>query len=367
MTDPRNISPRTDAFLAVLGPYISALEHEALDCPFLVKGLNIRQRDLKMEDLMNYDLFLETDYERFDLTVAKEMMKQVEQRLIKHCFDEVDHPLLYTALALVLDTFGLSDFGWMYKVEGTRCSGDAHTSFANGVLNAFNLWVVLRLLPVGAWRAYHEGDDGLAGLRKEYEEIVKFLVSQLACLGFIVKSMVTPVLEDTTFCGRFYCQTSQGLRSYCDPARALSKFHVTLSDCTDMKGLLRAKAMSYYDTDGHVPLVGALCQGVLNATTGHRLSKGVIASTLKSRRHTNSHVFDFNGGVKNRIDEELRAAVCRRSGWDPAFQLAMESVYRSWAHFGVPSDFPKLPLDCNAVDGEDRVVHFDPETISRLF
>lgn len=63
--DPRNISPRSDEFLVVMGPHVSALEKFAGECQYLVKGLGLKDRAKKMETIMGYGSYLEVDFKRF--------------------------------------------------------------------------------------------------------------------------------------------------------------------------------------------------------------------------------------------------------------------------------------------------------------
>lgn len=370
MTDPRNISPRTDAFLATLGPYISAIEKYAHDAPFLVKGLSLPQRDKKMSNLLNFDAFLETDYTRYDMTMSAAMMRQVEMAVFAHCFDMDEHPLLMQALELAVNTKGVADNGLFYLVEGTRCSGDAHTSLGNVIQNAFNTWLVLRQLPTGSWVGYHEGDDGLVGFNAQCEDLVNMLVTQLACLGFQVKVLTTRVLEDVTFCGRFVAHTTRGLKSFCDVKRTLAKFHVTLSNGQNLQQLLKAKCLSYRDTDKHTPIVGPLVQSIARMFKDLSMSDSVLRYTAKSRRHLFLENFstividDYEAPVL----EELRSVVTRRTGWSPRQQEEFEEMTREWARNGfVPAEFPRLPGGDQLLDGPDRTTHLGFDGLDLLF
>jgi hypothetical protein len=84
MVDHRNISPRSDNFLAVLGPHIAAVEHAALGAGYLVKGLDLKQRLKKMIALTEYKHFLVTDFSRFDRHISYQILQIVEYYVLSH-------------------------------------------------------------------------------------------------------------------------------------------------------------------------------------------------------------------------------------------------------------------------------------------
>lgn len=343
MTDPRNISPRTDAFLATLGPYIAALEKASYDCPFLVKGLNLPQRHSKMTPLLSFKHFLEIDYSRFDMTLSAGWLREVEETILTYNFPEEDHPMLYKALKLARNTYGIADNGWFYKVSGTRCSGDAHTSIANGLINAFNTWVTLRHLPLGAWTSFHEGDDGIIGVAEEFVGQAHFLTQNLASAGFTVKLLYHDSLELASFCGRFFAEVDDKLTSYCDPIRTLAKFNTTLS-ALDSKQLLRAKALSYHHTDGRTPIIGQLCRTIIKLTEGVKMSRAVVKTEARNRWH--HHFEDLTTYNDITTDERLRGPFALRTGWFLPTQQKHEAMVESWETLGfIPREIPYLVTD----------------------
>lgn len=364
-TDPRNISPRTDALLSVLGPYISAIEHQAIHDPTLVKGLNIKDRDKKLSWLAEYDAFIEIDFSRLDQTEGFDLLRDVQDVMLTTPFPESCHPLFHAALRAAHLTTGTSEFGTLYNVVGTRCSGDAHTSLGNGKLVGFSIWTCLRRLPIGSWRMVVEGDDVLIGVRRAYVNHATNALSFLYCLGLLPKINVFYDIHETTFCGRFFALTPTGVTSYCDPLRALSKFHTTTSQ-GDPKALLLAKALSYYAMDGATPVVGALCYALICSLRPLVSWKRLSRVVAYNRRHLG---WNFLSSVNQGSEREafhklyhakytlqdtsrLMYAACLRTGWSFANVRELEQTYLKIINYGVPSSFPRIDVEWTFTDGK---------------
>lgn len=262
-TDPRNISPRSDDFLCIIGPYISAIEHRLGDLPFLVKGLDITSRDSKMNNtgrgLHHYPVYYETDYSRFDMSISLEYLQDVENVFLTSCFDD---PLLDLCFELAMKTKGVSDIGLAYEVLGTRCSGDAHTSIGNGLINRFNTWLAFNNIPSHSWCSFHEGDDGILGVDSEFDDAIKYNLHLFPVLGFQLKVLRFTSFNLTTFCGRWLMSDGNRIESICDLPRTLNKLHTICAD-GDPPSLLLAKCLSYYHTDRATPLLGVLVTAII--------------------------------------------------------------------------------------------------------
>lgn len=353
-TDPRNISPRSDEFLSIIGPYIGAIEKRAHDAKFLVKGLSPRQRCAKLSWLRNYKGYFEVDYTRFDQTILDDILRIFEHRILTAPFGE-EHHHFYHALAFALITRAVSQFGTSYIVSGTRCSGDAHTSIGNGILNFFLTWVCLRKIPRRYWRSIHEGDDGIIAVRGGYEKQVQFNLQFLACLGFLVKLKFTYDLESVTFCGRRFYETPTGLRDYCDVLRALKKFNTTMSPGkTDV--LLYAKALSYNYTDSDTPLIGALSYAVaqtlhsrIQCLSKSRLKKAMaIAIRERWLLYDNVARLKVSRLFKPRppdVRPEAYAAAVSQEDVTLCLVRSIEKEYLQWQDIGfIPNEITKIPV-----------------------
>lgn len=261
MVDPRNISPRSDEFLSTIGPYVAAIEAAAHSAPFLVKGMSPQRRAAKLDWLREYSGYIEVDYTRFDQTIGEDIISTSEHHVLGVQFGRNEHPEYRRALELALSTRGVSDLGVVYSRRGGRCSGDAHTSIDNGLLNAFLTWVCMRKCPRQCWRSIHEGDDGIIAIRNLAPKDVMGALSMLSLLGFDAKLKSTHDLTEVIFCGRRFVDTSRGLMDQADVIRTLRKYNASMKQGDPMV-LLLAKSLSYNYTDGDTPLIGALSYAV---------------------------------------------------------------------------------------------------------
>lgn len=360
MTDPRNITPRADRLLTVLGPVVNAIEHLLVrtgltmsprrpissGTTMLVKGLNLKQRLQVLHDQFSTcKWIIESDFTRFDRSCSLPILRDVQNFILKLCSQ--DHTF-HTALDLTLHTSASSRFGVRYKVEGTRCSGDAHTSVGNGLINAFIIWFCLRHLPRQAWTSTHEGDDGLIGIRDGYKQSALDGLAHIPFLGFDAKQDCYNQLDDASFCGRHFYHANGQLQEHADVMRSLVKYHTTTSNCKDL-ALIRAKAMSYYETDSTTPLIGVLAYALLQATEGHVSFSSLKRARLADDRWSVRDLrFDFNAKRPLRqISWEARLSVARRTNITPTEQIILESAYLQMAVKKNILVMPRIPAFWN--------------------
>lgn len=350
-TDPRNISPRSDKFLSILGPYVAAIEKLAKQCPYLVKGLTPQERGPLMAESWR-GAIVETDFSRFDMTVSRDMIVHVERALFRAAFPEGLHPELDLILPMLETMTGFTDLGVSYSVDGTRASGDAHTSIANGFLNRFIIWSCLQKQDPKTWSSFHEGDDGFINCDVDAVDDVVANLNFAQFLGFKLKVVVPPIPEVANFCGRSICSGCH--REFCDLPRSFSKFHITVKQ-GDLRCLALAKAYSYLSTDPHTPMVSVLCQALINHLQP-LLSSGKQRKVNKQFRRY--EIAKIIAGKKTRSLPILpccRAAVSLQTGWSPSLQVAFENQVSQWAN-GVTYIDP-IAVDDYQVDGEGAVFY----------
>jgi hypothetical protein len=352
-TDPRNISPRSERFLSILGPYVASIEKLAKECPYLVKGLTPQVRGPLMAEHWR-GAIVETDFSRFDMTVSRDMIIHVERALFRKAYPEGLYPDLDLILPMLEKLTGLTDLGVSYTVDGTRASGDAHTSIANGFLNRFIIWYCLRNHDSRSWSSFHEGDDGFINCETD---AVEEIVNNLNCasiLGFKLKVEIPATPELANFCGRSICSDCH--REFCDLPRAFSKLHVTVKQ-GDLKALALAKAYSYLSTDPHTPMISVLC-GALIAHLEPIVSYRKLGNIIK---HTRRYEVDKILKGKKDVDRNLqispccRAAVALQTGWSPQLQVAFEDEVREWKS-GVTWISP-IAVDDYQVDSEKAIFY----------
>lgn len=295
------------------------------------------------EQFQPFGRLIETDYTRFDRSISYPILKQVQNLIFNWCNSEY---YFNHALKLALKTRGSSANGVSYKIEGTRCSGDSHTSLGNGLINAFLTHTCLRTLHNTHWTSVHEGDDGIIGTSIPTAKHATQALLFLKVLGFQVKMDVHNQMDDVSFCGRhFYTQNSR-FYEHADVLRALDKYHTTTSGCKDLP-LIRAKAMSYYHTDRNTPLLGPLTYAILQATDGvsnHQLKRAFgNADDRWATRHTE---IDFNEPRHlGEVPFAARISVFRRTGITPLQQMALEAAYLQMATRRVLLVCPRIQRD----------------------
>jgi hypothetical protein len=313
-----------------------------------------------MSALLDYDTYVETDYSRFDMTISREWLELVQNPLLKMYFPT--DALFHQALDMSVTTRGVSVFGLVYNIQGTRCSGDAHTSIGNGLLNAFNTYLLFGDLMTESEhpnvRAFHEGDDGVIALSAKNAHLADRVHSLNLC-GFVIKSIVTRDINSVSFCGRFLYEENGRLKSYCDPIRTLAKLHTTLSS-GPLRKLLLAKCMSYAHTDGHTPIIGAIVQTIRDQLR-HLDDKFVRRAALTERYifyGTRKVEFKF---THKHVRPACRAAFCIRTGISPTTQIQLEEYYSSIFAGRIPASFEQVEFG-QTVSADDKaaVVHFMP-------
>jgi len=356
--------------LSIFGPYVSEIEHQLINHPNLVKGISLAKRDSKLGtgsgtngSLPSFSHYLETDYSRYDLSISAAYIRHIERIFLALPFVHDD---AYLELLPWLEvTKGVSDLGLTYTVLGTRCSGDAHTSIANGLINHFNTWVALFELPVDSWCSYHEGDDGIIGVSSEWVDQAVYNMHIMPVLGYQLKLDVYRSLGDASFCGRFLLDRFGTVSSYCDLRRTLSKLHTICSD-GDAESLLLAKMISYYHTDRSTPIVGALATVIIQLLLP-RVSKRRLTRAMSHLRRDFWFRNKFDGELMFRDsypfvapDALLRAFVSTRCGLNPITQQRLEAYYLSWLNLGyIPSVIDKI-LDEWVVKFNQHI-HGNPE------
>lgn len=354
--DPRNISPRNDLALSTLGPYISAIEHKLVAAPFLVKGLSLPQRIEKMSNLRGYRFYYETDYSRFDASISAEMLASFEHMWLTLCFDPVDHEQFAGALAASLVTSGRSDVGVTYRLLGTRCSGDAHTSVANGVMN--HMLTFLMTCHLSDCVSYHEGDDGIIATNEGIDSQFETLPD----LGFLIKVDKYNHLNDTSFCGMFLVDDPiRGLQMYSDPLRCMAKLHTACADGLS-QDLLVAKAMSIFNLNPSTPIITAWCQHILRVVPSRLLrptKRARLLSTVNrvTRGGRKQEYIDLDIRAVD-ITPDVRASFAARTGIGVAEQLAYERYLLCLPY--VPESYELIKREVVFEDSDSTLFNFLP-------
>lgn len=319
--------------------------------------------------LAEYSGYVEVDYERYDQTIGADIIKIFEHHVLSTPFDRSNHPTFRHALDLTLNTRGVSDLGAAYAREGGRCSGDAHTSIANGLLNAFLTWFCLQKAKhMVEWRSVHEGDDGIIAIRNVSPSDVMGALGMLSLLGFRAKLKFTHDLSEVIFCGRRLVDTAQGMRDQADVIRSLRKYHTSMKE-GDPRALLLAKSLSYNYTDRDTPLIGALSYAVCTVLKKETMARSKLRRALIIAKNERWVTSGRGENVWASYLEELRppdpppeayAALCMHEGLSYSEVRMLEAEYMGWIDLGyIPETFSQVNLDWVAeMDG--NAMYGDP-------
>jgi hypothetical protein len=355
-TDPRNISPRSDEFFSILGPFVSAIEHAAHACEYLVKGLTPNQRGAIISEEWRGEV-IETDFSRFDMTVSKDIVQSVELDMFRKAYPLGAYPELDAILPLLGVMSGNSRNGNSYRIDGTRASGDAHTSIANGCINRFVIWASLRKLPETSWSSFHEGDDGFINCDADIKTKVSSLLGLAGLLGFKLKVILPDSHVFAKFCGRHICDGCHN--EFCDLPRTLAKLHITIKN-GELKPLALAKALSYLSTDPQTPIIGRICRSLVThlkpMVTDSQLHNRINRSFRKheANRVKMGVVFDSNSTPFDPLPC-CRASVALVTGWSIDMQIAIEKQYESWST--VIWEVPPIQVSDHLVDSSSYSIY----------
>lgn len=326
--------------------------------PFLVKGLSLKERDVKLtQTLKGWSSYFETDHTRFDRHISLPIIDQVQDVLFR--LSSRDH-LFRQCLAHARNTKGSSDLGVKYSVQGTRCSGDAHTSIGNGFINAVTTYICMRHIRRDLWTSIHEGDDGVIASNCRNESLRG--LDLMSVMGFTIKCDTYNQIDDVSFCGR---QLFEGdlISSHADVLRSLDKFGTTVSNMK-AQSLIYAKSLSYNFTDSDTPLIGpltyAICKVLESKTSFSQAKRGMY---FINRQRWMVDVKADSRAKKPNITWQARVSVARRTGIPPYHQIWLEKHYELMITRDCCLEVPKIAAEW--FTKEDAQVFGDPCRFNR--
>lgn len=309
-------------------------------------------------------MFVETDYSRFDASLSVWLLQKIERKLFRVFYPTTLFPILDLYLDQLFHITGKTAFGLHYSVQGTRASGDAHTSIMNGLINRFATQWAMQHVPSHLWASIHEGDDGLVACDLSVKDTCLYNLSCINLLGLCMRDvLVHESIHDAMFCGRLLVANELGtITSICDVPRTLAKYGFTISQLDPLSALI-AKSLSYNSTDSNTPIIGPLSYKVLEL---HRpLIKKAIRKVKRSRSFSNFDkaqisVYAHQLGGEPNISPQARAAVELKWGIPMDTQIEIEQIIMNWSY--IPKTWPTIFVDQVHVDTDD-VAYFNWSSI----
>lgn len=263
----RMINPRSDEFIAQVGPYIHKIDdylfHHSPLAKHFIKGMTPEEMIASMDArFKGHSLFIETDYSSFEGSYTVDYQKHVEFALFKHLLKNNPHVLklikpCYSSNGpnnKVFNPFLSASF------SGSRMSGDLWTSSMNGFSNLMNMMFLCKKCGVSA-DGYVEGDDGLFAVNKG-----AITSEHYSKLGFNIKLDYQTAIEDCAFCQKIFHPDTKTLLG---PPILLNKAGWTAAKKYFQSPervhheLYKAVCMSYLSLYNNCPVIGPFFQSQL--------------------------------------------------------------------------------------------------------
>lgn len=259
--DPRIISQINGVDKREYSRFMYALSDYLKDMPWYASGrsnASIAERLAEVCDGQEYVVL--TDFSRMDGRVGN-VARQLERMLMSRVFPPSDHAVMLRLMEQQYRLKGRSTNGVLYDTGYSRCSGSPETSCFNVLLNAFTAFLALRMeyhCAEAAWLGLgiYMGDDGVsAGIpKKTYEKAAK-TIGQVLTAEIVVKSE-----KGVNFLSRRYGPDVWygDSNSMLAPARALSKFHVTVHMPSNVSKATKLvdKSFALWLNDANTPIIG---------------------------------------------------------------------------------------------------------------
>lgn len=267
---PRAINSRSDAFKALIGPYIKDIEDEMYKNPWFIKHVPVRDRPKYLQDMLGGadGQLVDSDWTSMEAQVKAEIMDACELQMFDYFTQTLpEAPLIQAIFREAKSGQNKCEFkNVTVYVEAKRMSGEMDTSLSNGFLNMMEAKFSARLMG-SRIKGCVEGDDGIFRINGLVPP--RGILEQL---GMDIKMNKVDELSKASFCGCIYTEEDSLIAT--DPVVAgLDLFwgpgKLSHSSIAKKKTYLRAKALSMAHQYPGCPLLGKLSQWALHHTKGH--------------------------------------------------------------------------------------------------
>lgn len=341
----RMINPRSDEFVAQVGPYIHKIDeylfHESPFKDWFIKGMNpTEQIEAMSKKFEGGSIFIETDYSSFEGSYTVEYQQKVEWALLRHMLK--NNPDVIKVIAPCYKSKGPNNHIYNpfigAKFSGSRMSGDLWTSSMNGFSNLMNMLFLAQEHGTSVV-GFVEGDDGLFSVNNH-----DITPADYDDLGFTIKLDYQSDISDCAFCQKIFHPETHTLIA---PPQVINK-----------SGWTAAKA--YFKTPAYVKeeLYQAVCMSYLSlfprcpiVSTFFRCQLASLKLTRRKKENLRfddkwwSDMFytkqDYKFLTEQPIDYRDRLLYEKRFGIPVDQQLSLEKWFRE--HPGM--DF-EIDFDC---------------------
>lgn len=211
-----------------------------------------------------------------------------------------------------------------------------------------------------------EGDDGIAVAKNDIDEKL------ISGLGLMLKFKYANSYVDASFCGiSKSCRENDQV--ICDPLKGMTDmFCIPKKFCnlkqTKVAGLMRARAISGFDSYERMPIVGPLYHSILYRTRGveaYTQDQDAYQSVLFDKafdrlKSTRTMLKEPLEKLIDCIDIQDRLYVQKKYGFEVGYQLEFENATKLWAR-GDHVRFPLHPRLEEYIDNFYKYVRDVPE------
>jgi len=246
-----------------------------------------------------------TDFSKYDGTYSLPL-RMLERAVLLRAFAVEFHDIILEKHTRMFNLPGVGRLGTRYNTKDSRNSGEPGTSFFNTIANMFTVYLGFRatagpngeyLTPEDAYeqtlKGMFGGDDGKAN-DLEDQPFLK------ACTMLGLKAKINNIRRGdlgVEFLARCFTRDVWfgNPSNCCDPARQLSKFHVSVNRPENIspETILLEKCTSFALTDGNTPVIGPFAKRVVHiAQTDYRFHLSPNSSYLASLVESGVSLYD---------------------------------------------------------------------------
>lgn len=336
----RMINPRSDEFIAQVGPYIHKIDeylfHESPFRQWFIKGLNpTEQIEAMAKKFEGGSIFIETDYSSFEGSFTVDYQRHVEWSLMKHMLQ--NNPEILKVIKPCYKINGPNNHVFNpfigAKFSGSRMSGDLWTSSMNGFSNLMNMLFLAKIHGTSV-TGFVEGDDGLFSVSNH-----AITPSDYDALGFSIKLDYQTDISDCAFCQKIFHPETHTLIA---PPQVINKSGWTASKAYFnapayvKEELYQAVCMSYLSLFPNCPVVSVFFRSQLRNLRMTKRNKENLRfedSWWEKMFYTHQ---DYKFLAEQPIDFRDRLLYEKRFGIPVDYQISLENWFR--AHPGEDFD-----------------------------
>lgn len=336
----RIINPRSPRYTLTLGKYLKKAEHLYFDAINEAWGAHTTHTVLKGVNVVQSAAVLRAKWDRFTDPVcvgldAIKLDMHIGQTALKYehsCYDMV---FLKNELRRILrwqlvnkGKARCPDGEVVFRMLGTRSSGDLNTSLGNCILMCALVWAYCEEMLIDAELANNGDDCDVIMERADLERFLGPLVGWFERKGFRMEVEPTvDVFEEIVFCQSSPCWDGKQWRMVRNVRTCLKKDPMCLLPIDGAKSLQR-----WLGAVGKCG--GALVPGIPVMREFYDVFR---RHGIESRRAYYEHVFKSTSAMERMAGldgdweptPESRASFYRMTGITPDYQIALEEYYRT--------------------------------------